>query len=680
MQDRSFFYRRNSQIFHASNTKSPRSEGRMKERIRNEGQVKTMRKEKKKTILMIACCVVITLAGACKAENKPETTGTAGAVTGQETTAGEVQLAAADTSVREIIEQVKSQVMAEQKEPTGTILLKDGATTVTGTGCTIEGAMVKITEAGVYKISGTLSNGSICVDADKDSEVQLMFNGVSVHNESGAALFCKKAKQVIITLVEGTENCFTDGTVYVLAEGEEEPDATLFAKSDLIINGTGKLTVTGSYLDGIKGKDSFYILGGDIEVSAKDDAIVGKDLLYVEKGTITVTAGGDGLKSTNDTDETKGNVVIDGGKYAITSETDGIQAENCLTITGGEIVITAGDDGLHAEQTLGIGGESNITITKSNEGIEGFEIIISGGTVDITAKDDGVNVAGGNDTAQTATAQTATNGTNGRQNFGKGGMFEAVAGELFLNGGMVTVNAGGDGLDSNGNITMNGGTVIVYGPTGGGNGVLDYAGTFLINGGTLLAMGTSDMAQTPANTSEQYSLAATLTTAGQAGNKVEIVINDTVVTETEAAKQFNYIVASSPEFVAGAQAVVKINGETVQEGALGEIVTCFGFNGGMGGFGGMGSFGGQGGFGGKGDKGTMDGQGGMGGRPGFGGREGELWPDGFEGQEGEMFPEEFDGQQGGRWPGGAGFPEEFEGRMPWGNGEESELPDISENN
>jgi len=628
-----------------------------------------MRKKRKKKSLIILCCITITLLGACKTEKKPAATGAAEAVTGQETDTGELRLAEADATVRETIELVKNQAVEETGNRTGTILLKGDKVTITGTGCTTEGTMVTITGAGVYEISGTLSDGSICVNADKDSEVQLLLNGVSVHNESGAALFCKKAKKVTVTLAAGSENFLSDGASYVFAEGEDEPDATLFAKSDLIINGTGKLTVTGAYADGIKGKDSLYILDGDIKVVAKDDCIVGKDLLYVERGTITVTAGGDGLKSTNDTDETKGNVVIDGGTCNITSDTDGIQAENNLTVTGGKIVITAGDDGLHAEQTLGIGGESNITITKSNEGIEGFEIIISGGTVDITAKDDGVNVAGGNDTAQ-----TATDGTNGRPNFGKGGMFEAVAGDLFLNGGIVTVNAGGDGLDSNGNITMNGGTVIVYGPTGGGNGVLDYAGAFLINGGSLLAIGTSDMAQAPTATSTQYSLAATLTTAGQAGSKVEIVINDTVVAKAEAAKQFNYIVASSPEFTAGAQAAVKVNGETVQEGALGEVVTCFGFAGGMGGFGG---FGGVGGFGGKGDKGNGGGQGG---RPGFGGKEGTLRPEGFGGWEGENFPEGFDGLQGGGRPGGAGFPEGIEGMMPWNDGGDSQLPDISENN
>lgn len=590
-----------------------------------------MRKGIKNKVSMMLCCVALALAGACKAENKPETTGTAGAVTGQETTADEVQLAAADTSVREIIEQVKSQVTAEQKEPTGTILLKDEESAVTGTGCAIEGTTVKITEAGVYEISGSLSNGSIFINADKESDVQLILKGMSVHNESGAALFCKKANKVTVTLAEGTENFLSDGASYVLAEGEDEPDATLFAKSDLVMNGTGMLTVTGSYLDGIKGKDALYILDGTIEVNAKDDGIVGKDLLYVAEGSLTIKTEGDGMKSSNDTEEALGNVVIDGGSIRITAGTDGVQAENSLTVTGGELLISAGDDGLHAEQTLGIGGDCNITITKSNEGIEGVEITVSGGTVDITAKDDGINVAGGNDTAQ-----TATDGTNGRQNFGKGGMFEAVAGDLFFNGAMVTVNAGGDGLDSNGNITMNGGMVVVYGPTGGGNGVLDYAGTFLLNGGTLLAMGTSDMAQTPANTSAQYSLAAVLSAAGQTGSKVEIAINDKIVLETDAAKQFNYIVASSPEFTAGARAAVKVNGETVQDGTLEETVTCFGFTGGMGGFGGFGGPGGMGGFGGQGGHGT---------RPEFGDRNENGGPGNFEGREGN------------RWPGGFAFPD-----------------------
>ncbi len=610
-----------------------------------------MRKGIKNKMLIITCCVALTLVGACKTETKPESEKKTEQVSGQEMNPG----GTASVFVRDTIEQVKGQVPAEVKERTGTILLKDEETTVTGTGCIIEGTMVKITEAGVYEISGSLSNGSIFVNADKESDVHLILNGMSVHNESGAALFCKKAKKVTVTLAEGTENVLSDGASYVLAEGEDEPDATLFAKSDLVINGTGQLTVTGSYLDGIKGKDALYILDGTIEVNAKDDGIVGKDLLYIEKGSLTLKTEGDGLKSSNDTDEAMGNVVIDGGSIRITAGTDGIQAENSLIVTGGEFLVSAGDDGLHAEKTLGISGDCNIKITNSYEGIEALEITISGGTLDITAKDDGINVAGGE-----SSGDPVFGGANGRTQFGKGGMFGAVEGELYVSGGMIIVNDGGDGIDSNGNFTMNGGTMIVYGPTGGANGVLDYAGTFLMNGGTLLAMGTSGMSQTPSDTSAQYSLAAVLTTSGKAGSKVEIVINDKVVLETEAVKQFNYVVASSPEFTEGAQAAVKVNGETVQEGTLDETVTCFGFSGGMGGFGGFGGPGGMGGFGGQGGGGRPNGQGG---KPDMG--DFEL-PEGFE------FPGNFEKPegQGGRRPGDFEFPKEFEGMMPWGNGGE----------
>lgn len=61
--------------------------------------------------------------------------------------------------------------------------------------------------------------------------------------------------------------------------------------------------------------------------------------------------------------------------------------------------------------------------------------------------------------------------------------------EFHINGGTLTVNAGGDGLDSNGSINMTGGTVIVNGPTNSGNGALDYDGTFEISGGYLVAAG-----------------------------------------------------------------------------------------------------------------------------------------------------------------------------------------------
>ncbi|MBR6537104.1 MAG: carbohydrate-binding domain-containing protein [Lachnospiraceae bacterium] len=570
-----------------------------------------------------------------------------------------------------ITEQKPEATGTEQAERTAVVKLSDAGIEIAGAGCEADGTRLKIKEAGVYEISGSLSNGSIYVNADNESEVHLILDGVTVHNETGAAVYCKKASKVTITLAKDSVNMLSDGSSYVFEEGEDEPDATLYAKHDLVIDGGGRLTVTSAYGDAVKGKDSLYILGGELNVTSAEDGIVGRDLLQVTAGTVTVDAAADALKASNDVDAGLGNIVIDGGSFTLTAGEDGMQAENTLTINGGtfditsgggaanapvktdsfgfgggmdwgkwgdwsseesteedtvstkglkagellqitggrfeldtcddalhsntnivikngEFNISAGDDGAHADETLEIVG-GKIQITKSYEGLEGLYIMVSGGEIDITSDDDGMNAAGGADGS----------------GFGRPGMgmFGEGEGEVTISGGVITVDAGGDGLDSNGDLTINGGVITAYGSTGGGEGALDYGGTFCLNGGTVFAAGGSVMGLAPADTSGQYSLAVGLDSQEQAGSKVEIIVNGEMVFSEEVPRQFNYVIASSEKFVKDAEVSVKVNGENCYEGILSEVVTRFGFSGGMGGFGGPGGFGG----GGKGDKGDFGG-------------------------------------------------------------------------
>ena len=69
--------------------------------------------------------------------------------------------------------------------------------------------------------------------------------------------------------------------------------------------------------------------------------------------------------------------------------------------------------------------------------------------------------------------------------------------EVYISGGEIHLDAGGDGFDSNGVADMTGGTLIVEGPTNSGNGAIDVASTFTISGGTLFAGGAAGMAATP---------------------------------------------------------------------------------------------------------------------------------------------------------------------------------------
>ena len=228
------------------------------------------------------------------------------------------------------------------------IVLSDSGITVDGTGCDVRADRVKIEEPGTYEISGTLSNGYIYVNVDNESEVHVILKGVKVHNETSAAFYAKKAAKVTVTLAAGTENVFSDGTAYVFEPEEDEPDATFFAKHDLVIEGEGTLKVTANYGDAIKGKDSLYIQGGIIEVNSVDEGIVGRDLLHITGGKITVNAEGDAIKSTNDVDATLGNIIIDGGELILTGDSDDIQAENMVTINGGTLHLSAGKSGIQS--------------------------------------------------------------------------------------------------------------------------------------------------------------------------------------------------------------------------------------------------------------------------------------------------------------------------------------------
>ena len=114
------------------------------------------------------------------------------------------------------------------------------------------------------------------------------------------------------------------------------------------------------------------------------------------------------------------------------------------------------------------------------------------------------------------------------------------------------LNTGGDGLDSNGQAQMTNGVVIVNGPTNNGNGAIDVNGSFPISGGLLVAVGSSGMAETPDESSTQYSMLLNFDAVLAAGTLVHIQSSDgSEIVTFLAAKQFQSLVVSSPKFAAG---------------------------------------------------------------------------------------------------------------------------------
>lgn len=251
----------------------------------------------------------------------------------------------------------------------------------------LNGESITITESGEYVLSGEITDGQIIVDVpeDDDKVVTLILNGVTVNCSDSAAVYVKSAKKVVLSLVDGTENYFSDGASYNYDAGEDEPNACIFSKDDLAISGKGVLNVSGNFNNGIYSKDDLTITGGKINVKAVNDGIKGKDLIAILYSDITVEANGDGMCSDN-------TIVIDGGDINISQCYEGIEA-TYITVNDGNIHVISCDDGFNAS------GEKDSSATQERSGrnsLSGSTGVISfnGGYVYINSSGDGIDANG----------------------------------------------------------------------------------------------------------------------------------------------------------------------------------------------------------------------------------------------------------------------------------------------
>ncbi len=466
----------------------------------------------------------------------------------------------------------------------------------------IDGTTVTITDEGTYILSGTLNDGMIIVDAQDTDKPQLVFNGVSITNLDSAPLYIKEADKVFVTLAENSINALVNGGTFT-AFYENNIDGAVFSKQDLTFNGNGTLEVSspaghgivckddlvftsGTYTitanahgldandsvrivdsslsvtagkDGIHAENSddaslgfVYVSSGTFTVSAADDGISSGAFIQIENGTFSIQAG---MQSSTDNTSLKGlkataSMLINGGAFEITASDDTVHSNASIVVNSGTFEISSGDDGFHADKTLKI-SNGTINITKSYEGLEALNIEILGGDIKVIASDDGLNAAGGNDSSGFGSMGGMHGGLGGGMRPGEQfGGSSSSSGSIIISGGTLYVQASGDGIDSNGNLSITGGSITVCGPTSGDTAVLDYDRSGTISGGTFCGSGA-------------YMMAQSLTGSGQGvlgvsvGNQsagTTVVVKDssgnTVMTYTPALS-FQIVIISSPDIVKG---------------------------------------------------------------------------------------------------------------------------------
>lgn len=450
----------------------------------------------------------------------------------------------------EVIEVVTDTTMdktypGEEASVDTAIKLNETTASITGEGATVSDQLITISKAGVYELTGTF-NGQILVDAGDDDIIQLVFNSINITNTLSAPIYIKNAEDVIITLKSSTNNTLVDQSQYIKETDDETIErinGAIYAKDDLIINGNGSLTINAKEHSAILGKDDVYLLSGTLNLTADRNGVKGKDSVYVGDVVLSIDAKTDGLDS--DT-----LVSINGGQLNINSSEDALHSDTNLYINAGQIMLSAGDDGIHADELLEI-NDGNITITNSYEGLESKNLYLNGGHIDVTSSDDAVNATDG-----------TTSGFMGRGKPPKTGEMPSFDFGLFINGGTITLNASGDGLDSNGFIEMTGGTVYVSGPTSNQNGSLDYDGTFVITGGEIITTGSAGMFKSVSTDSTLNTISLGLDTMNTAGTLIEVKddAGNTLFSQV-SPKAFETLLYASENLIIGKTYHIEINGE-----------------------------------------------------------------------------------------------------------------------
>ena len=445
----------------------------------NHRKEDSMKKNKNKmSIWLAAMAMSMAIVGCSNAKT---------ATTAAATTAQSTEAVATNTSTKTTASYSEEDLNTSYSDSDTKIELSSGNAKITGEGASYTDGNIVITKAGTYVFSGEF-NGQIITEVGDEDLVHIVFNGVNITNTTSSVINAATGRKIVLTLVDGTTNTITDGTTYNYAEGEDEPDATLFVKQDLTINGNGTLNISSNYATALKAKDNLIILGGKINIESVGKAIKGTDSVTIENAEITINV-----------------------------EDDGITTDGALVINSG-----------------------TIKMEKVGEGLEAVTIDINGGTIDIVASNDGINARGLIDDSATDEEKEAYGEENQADTYFR------------ITGGTVNVTAGGDGIDSNGQVYIEGGTLNVSGPASGPDVALDYNGKATITGGTFVSTGVQEMLKSFDSSSTQNFINVFYSTAVSGGTEVKVTDKSrNVVLSYTPTNDFTAVLLSSDKLVTG---------------------------------------------------------------------------------------------------------------------------------
>lgn len=332
---------------------------------------------------------------------------------------------------------------------------------------------------------------------------------------------------------------------------------------------------------GIKSETLISISGGNIFADTQDDAIHSNGKIIISGGKTVLSAGDDGAHA--DT-----YLEISGGSLDITKSYEGLEAHH-IEITGGDISVRASDDGMNANGGSngfgfggpggGFGGRGGFDPDDRNSPRNGRGKTGSASQRENTEQPGGKQFPDGMTPPDGLQMPDNMIPPDGMQFPGMPKEQQSAAADdngenegdemplLHISGGNIIVNAEGDGLDSNGDLIIDGGSILVHGPVNGGNGALDSGmengGILQINGGTVMAYGAADMAESFDESSAQSSVTYTSATRFPADTIVTLLDGSgSEIYKALLSKTCSSVILSSPDMEVGKTFTLKIGSVT----------------------------------------------------------------------------------------------------------------------
>ncbi|MBQ1464808.1 MAG: carbohydrate-binding domain-containing protein [Ruminococcus sp.] len=199
---------------------------------------------------------------------------------------------------------------------------------VSGSGVSVSGSSVTITQSGDYYLTGSLSDGQVLVEAPAEEKVKLILDGVDITCTTGPAILINNAKKCTIELADGSSNYLTDSAK------DDVNNGVIFSNDTLRIKGSGSLEITANNAHGIASDDDVIIESGTYVINSKKSGIFAHDDITIKGGDLTIFGGTNGIKSKGTLNMNGGRAVVSGGTK---EEKSSVYAYSAFNYTGGEL-------------------------------------------------------------------------------------------------------------------------------------------------------------------------------------------------------------------------------------------------------------------------------------------------------------------------------------------------------